>query len=86
MREYAKVYSLGQHFPSAPPHCVAAGLHCAKLMATMPIMARPYITDTIHMTLLWILPGSRILTRRNRAANLGTVKERIPGAKDKSTK
>ena len=84
--EYEKVTILDQHVPSAPPHCAAAGLHCTKLMTNMPSVARPYITNTTHMTLLWILPGSRILMRRNRAAYLGIVKERIPGTKDMSVK
>ena len=73
--------TLGQHFPFEPPHCVAAGVHCAKLIMTMPSMMRKYTTEITHMIRRCVLPVLSILARRITTANLGTMMERRPGTK-----
>lgn len=80
------VLTLGQHLPFAPPHCVAAGEHCAKLMTTIPSMMRKYTTETTHIIRRWILPVLSIFTRSITTANFGTIMERRPGTKATSVK
>ena len=75
------VISLGQHFPFAPPHCVAAGVHCAKLIMIMPSMMRKYTTEITHIIRRCVLSVLSILARRIKTANFGTMMEKSPGMK-----
>lgn len=80
------VITLGQHLPAAPPHCVAAGVHCAKLMTTIPSTIKKYTTETTHIIRWCTLPVFSIFARSITTANFGTMIERRPGTKAMSVK